>query len=145
VPRPTSTTKCPPAERRLGEPSRARVRILVAMMCTFSTLDTVLADGDTVVISPNNVRGEAAQDTTCLDPRCLYSMQGFYRASGVSETRLAVAKRKHGITVPWLVVGKRKFLRGADAIRLIEQLAEISAEVSPKVSPKTVDTLENTK
>ncbi len=65
-------------------------------------------------------------ETSFIDPDRLYTRQGFFKASGVSETRLHLAKRQ-GVDVPWLEVGKRKFLRGRDAIALIERLAEAPA------------------
>lgn len=59
-----------------------------------------------------------------IDPQRLYTRRGFINASGISETRIREAKRR-GIELPWLICGKRKFLRGADAIKFIERLAQL--------------------
>ena len=56
----------------------------------------------------------------------LYSRRGFIAASGVSETRIREGSQR-GIKLPWIVCGKRKFIRGSDAIWFIEQLATMGA------------------
>jgi hypothetical protein len=58
-----------------------------------------------------------------IDPNRLYTRRGFIVASGLSETRIREAKRR-GIELPWLLCGKRKFVRGVDAIAFIERLAQ---------------------
>lgn len=60
-----------------------------------------------------------------IDSGRLYSRRGFIIASGISETRIRIAAREHGLKLPWLVCGKRKFIRGADAIWYVERLAEL--------------------
>lgn len=57
---------------------------------------------------------------TFIAPERLYTLRGFYEASGISQTRVREA-RLHGITLPMLSVGKRKFVRGSDAIAYIER------------------------
>jgi hypothetical protein len=59
-----------------------------------------------------------------VDPSRLYSIRGFWTASGISPTRIRQAKR-HGVELPTLLVGKRKFVRGADGIAFIERLAAL--------------------
>jgi hypothetical protein len=59
-----------------------------------------------------------------LAPEYLYSLRGFQTAGGVSSTRMREA-RKAGIDLPTIAVGKRKYIRGRDAIAYIEQLASI--------------------
>jgi hypothetical protein len=63
-----------------------------------------------------------AREPSFIDPHRLYSRRGFIAASGISETRIRAAKQR-GVELPWLICGKRKFLRGADAIAFIERLA----------------------
>jgi hypothetical protein len=58
-----------------------------------------------------------------IDPSRLYSIRGFWNASGVSPTRIRLAKRQ-GIELPTIEVGRRKFVRGTDAIEFIERLAQ---------------------
>jgi hypothetical protein len=65
----------------------------------------------------------ASKEPSYIAPERLYSLAGFRAASGVSETRMREA-RMQGIEIPMLVVGKRKFIRGVDAISFIERLAE---------------------
>ena len=60
-----------------------------------------------------------------LAPERLYSLKGFQAAAGVSSTRMREA-RKAGVTLPTLEVGRRKFVRGSDAIAYLERLARIS-------------------
>jgi len=67
----------------------------------------------------------SVREPSFLDPDRLYSKRGFHAASGVSETRVRLARQKFGLTLTWIVCGKRKFLRGADAIKFIELLSEI--------------------
>jgi hypothetical protein len=57
-----------------------------------------------------------------IAPERLYSLKGFQAAAGVSQTRMREARRE-GITLPTIEVGRRKFVRGVDAIAYIEQLA----------------------
>lgn len=57
-----------------------------------------------------------------IAPERLYTLRGFYEASGISQTRVREA-RLRGIELPMLSVGKRKFVRGYDAIAYIERLA----------------------
>ena len=64
-----------------------------------------------------------AQKASYLDPERLYALEGFYSVSGISQTRRYEA-HKAGIELPTLIVGKRKFVRGVDAIAFIERLAE---------------------
>lgn len=59
---------------------------------------------------------------TFIAPERLYTLRGFYEASGISQTRMREA-RLRGIELPMLSVGKRKFVRGYDAIAYIEILA----------------------
>lgn len=64
--------------------------------------------------------------TSCIAPERLYTLRGFQAASGISGTRMRQAKRQ-GIECPMLEVGRRKFVRGADAIEYIERLAKLDS------------------
>ena len=68
------------------------------------------------------------REPSFLDATRLYSLKGFYNASGVSPTRIREARRLHDLHLPTLEVGKRKFIRGSDAIWFIEQLAELGQQ-----------------
>jgi hypothetical protein len=61
-----------------------------------------------------------------IAPERLYSLKGFQAAAGVSSTRMREA-RKVGVVLPSLEVGRRKFIRGSDAISYLEKLAELDA------------------
>ena len=67
----------------------------------------------------------AKRPPSFIDPDRLYSLRGFQEASGISATRLREG-RLQGVEPNWVKVGRRKFLRGVDAIRLIEELAALS-------------------
>jgi hypothetical protein len=60
-----------------------------------------------------------------IAPERLYAIKGFQAAGGVSSTRMREA-RKLGIVLPTLEVGRRKFVRGTDAIAYLEKLATVS-------------------
>jgi hypothetical protein len=64
------------------------------------------------------------KERSYLDPDRLYSLRGFQEASGISATRLREARRA-GVDVLRLKVGRRVFIRGADAIAFIEALAQL--------------------
>ena len=68
--------------------------------------------------------GDKGKTPSHIDPRCLYSLRGFQAASGVSATRMREA-RQSGIVPPMLEVGRRKFIRGSDAIEFIERLSRL--------------------
>jgi hypothetical protein len=59
---------------------------------------------------------------TFIDPLRIYTLHGFKNDSGISATRIREA-RLNGIVLPCLSVGRRKFVRGHDAIAFIEKLA----------------------
>ena len=71
------------------------------------------------------------REPSYIDPGRLYTLRGFWAASGVSPTRVRAAKRR-GIMLPTLDVGKRKFVRGSDAIAFIEKLAVLESEATRK-------------
>lgn len=60
-----------------------------------------------------------------IAPERLYSLKGFQAAAGVSSTRMREARRV-GIVLPTIEVGRRKFVRGSDAIDYIVALATIN-------------------
>lgn len=62
-----------------------------------------------------------------IDPNRLYTLKGFYIASGISHTRRREA-RVQEIELPTLSVGRRKFVRGTDAIAFIERLAKLGQD-----------------
>jgi hypothetical protein len=65
------------------------------------------------------------REPSYIAPDNLYSLRGGVACSGVSSTRIREAGRKYGLKLPWIVCGKRKFIRGSDLIRFIELLSEI--------------------
>ena len=65
-----------------------------------------------------------SKEPICIDPDSVYSLKGFH-GFGVSATRMREA-RKAGISPKFLEVGRRKFLRGSDAITYLEQLAQLT-------------------
>ena len=64
------------------------------------------------------------QDPSYLLPDALYKLRGFWIASGISPTRIREARRR-GIELPVLNVGRRKFVRGIDAVQFVEKLAAL--------------------
>ncbi|MBA3480331.1 MAG: DNA-binding protein [Pirellulales bacterium] len=64
------------------------------------------------------------QTPSFLDPNRLYTLRGFQQASGISSTRMREA-RLQGIRLPAINVGRRKFVRGLDAIAYVERLATL--------------------
>ena len=69
----------------------------------------------------------AKRPPSFLDPGRLYSLRGFQEATGVSSTRMREG-RLAGIHPDWIMVGRRKFLRGESAIRYVLELAELGAK-----------------
>ena len=59
---------------------------------------------------------------SCIDADRLYSLARFIRDSGLSYTRIQLAKRD-GIELNMVACGRRKFVRGRDGIDFIERLA----------------------
>ena len=59
---------------------------------------------------------------TAINPETLYSYPEFIRCSGLSYTRIRQAGRD-GLEIPTIACGRRKFIRGRDAIDFIERLA----------------------
>jgi hypothetical protein len=57
-----------------------------------------------------------------IDSSRLYSLARFIRDSGLSYTRIQLAKRD-GIELKMVACGRRKFVRGRDGIDFIERLA----------------------
>lgn len=60
-----------------------------------------------------------------IAPERLYTLAGFRSDSGISATRMREA-RLRGVAPVMLTVGKRRFIRGADAIAYIERLAAMN-------------------
>ncbi len=69
----------------------------------------------------------ATHTPTFISPENLYSLRGFVAASGISETRIREARRA-GIELPTINAGRRKFVRGQDAIAFVERLAASEGE-----------------
>lgn len=61
---------------------------------------------------------------TYIDPERLYTYEGFKSATGISSTRLREL-RLQDVHPEWLQLGRRKFIRGTEAIRLIERAAAL--------------------
>jgi hypothetical protein len=59
----------------------------------------------------------------CLDPDCVYPIRGLH-AFGISATRMREGK-KAGVTCRMIEVGRRKFVRGSDAILYLEKLSRL--------------------
>jgi hypothetical protein len=71
-------------------------------------------------------------DPSFIDPNRLYTVRGFHAVSGISETRVRLAKR-HDVVLPTIEVGKRKFIRGVDAIAYIERLSTLPKEATQAI------------
>ena len=69
----------------------------------------------------------AKRPPSFLDPGRLYSLRGFQEATGVSSTRMREG-RLAGVHPNWIMVGRRKFLRGVDAIDYVERLSELGPQ-----------------
>ncbi|QDT75202.1 hypothetical protein [Lacipirellula limnantheis] len=61
-----------------------------------------------------------------IDPNRLYALRGFQIDADITPTRMREA-RLQGVKPTMLKIGKRVFIRGADAIDYLERLAELSA------------------
>ena len=61
-----------------------------------------------------------------IEPKALYSIQGFRACAGFTPTRMWELA-KIGLRPETINVGRRKFIRGADAIAYIEAAARLSA------------------
>ena len=59
-----------------------------------------------------------------IHPESLYPYAAFIRCSGITKTRIREA-RLQGLKIQTVDAGRRKFVRGADGIKFIEQLAEL--------------------
>ena len=70
----------------------------------------------------------SSKEPSFIAPERLYTLKGFMAASGVSATRMREA-RKAAVTPPMLEVGRRKFIRGSDAIAYLEQLSQLTRKV----------------
>lgn len=68
-----------------------------------------------------------AREPSHIAPDYLYTLKGFQAVSGISPTRIREARRR-GVEVNWINVGRRKFLRGVDAIAFILELAELERQ-----------------
>ena len=53
-----------------------------------------------------------------------YTIEGFRHAAGVNAKRMRDAAA-HGVKCKFLVIGKRKFIRGRDGIEYLDQLGEL--------------------
>lgn len=68
-----------------------------------------------------------AANTKPIHPESLYPYGAFIRCSGLSKTRIREA-RLQGLELVTVDAGRRKFVRGADGILFIQQLAELGAK-----------------
>ena len=68
-----------------------------------------------------------AVNTKPIHPESLYPYAAFIRCSGITRTRIREA-RLQGLKLPTVDAGRRKFVRGADGIIFIQQLAELGAK-----------------
>lgn len=66
-----------------------------------------------------------AAATSAVVPGVLYTYSGFIKASGISKSRIREG-RLQGVDLPTVRVGRRIFIRGAEAIAYIERLAELT-------------------
>ena len=64
------------------------------------------------------------KERSFLAPERLYSLRGFQEAAGISMTRMREARRV-GVDLPRMKVGRRVFVKGADAIAYLERLATL--------------------
>ena len=70
-------------------------------------------------------RTAAKRPPSYIDPHRFYALRGFQVDSGVTPTRMREA-RLQGVTPNTLKIGKRIFIRGADAIAYLEALASLN-------------------
>ncbi len=64
------------------------------------------------------------KERSFLAPERLYSLRGFQEAAGISMTRMREG-RQVGVDLPRMKVGRRVFIKGADAIAYLERLATL--------------------
>lgn len=60
-----------------------------------------------------------------IDPDRFYSREGFMSAAGLNQTRMREG-RLQGVDVDWVLIGRRKYVRGADGIAYLLRLAELT-------------------
>lgn len=65
-----------------------------------------------------------AEETTHINPSCLYTYNGFIKASGIAKSRIREA-RLQGLKLETFPVGRRQFVQGAKGIDFIIKLAEL--------------------
>lgn len=65
-----------------------------------------------------------SMSTGIIQPECMYSREAFLEATGISPKQIRAAQRR-GVEVPWLTVGKRKFIFGIAAIQYLVSLSEL--------------------
>jgi len=59
-----------------------------------------------------------------IAPERFYTLQGFKTAAGIGDTLIRRARRG-GVQIPAKRIGRRKFIRGDDGIRYLEQVARL--------------------
>lgn len=80
-------------------------------------------------MSTKTPRTVSNRTVTEIAPERLYPLAGFERVSGIGRTKRREASLA-GVRLRTIAVGRRKFVRGADAIAFIEAIA-----ASPALSP----------
>lgn len=65
-----------------------------------------------------------AASTEPIHPESMYPLAAFVRCSGITKTRMREA-RLQGLELLTVDAGRRKFVRGVDGIKFIEQLSKL--------------------
>lgn len=61
-----------------------------------------------------------------IEPGVTYTLASFIATSGLSYSRIRRAARE-GVHIPTFAIGRRKFIKGINALAFIDQLAARSA------------------
>lgn len=80
-------------------------------------------------------------ETSFIAPERLYTLQGFVDASGIARARIYHARRV-GVNLPTVDVGRRKFVRGGDAIAFIEALAGLDRKAKEKAAQEMLESFD---
>ena len=68
-----------------------------------------------------------------IEPGATYSLAGFIAASGISYSRIRRAARA-GVDIPTFAIGRRKFIKGSNAVEYLDQLAEQTEQANASES-----------
>ncbi len=72
-------------------------------------------------------RGQGRAEPGAIHSDALYPLPAFYKASGTGRTT-RIRAAEHGIELKTFRVGRRKFVRGADAIAFLVAASAVKCE-----------------